>query len=59
MNSYQKRKQEIEYLRERVAKLEAMLLPAEVRQLDQDIINQLYTDRLRALCDDGLWNKST
>jgi len=40
MNSYQRRLQEIAYLKERVAQLEAMLPPSEVRQLDQDYINK-------------------
>ena len=40
MNSYQRRKQEISYLRERVAKLEALLPACEIRQLDQDDLNK-------------------
>lgn len=58
MNSYQRRKQEISYLRERIAKLEALLHPAEIRQIDQDILNKFYTDRLRKLCEDGMWNRA-
>ena len=40
MTSYQKRLQEIAYLKERVAQLEALLPPETVRQLDQDYINK-------------------
>ena len=40
MNSYQRRLQDIAYLKERVAQLEAMLSPERVIQLDQDYINK-------------------
>jgi len=46
MNSYQKRLQEIAYLKERVAQLEALLPPATVRQLDQDELNKRRTQAL-------------
>ena len=49
MNSYQRRLQEIAYLKERVAQLEAMLPPAEVRQLDQDYVNKRRTVSLMNL----------
>ena len=46
MTSYQRRLQEIKALKERVAQLEALLSPAEVRQLDQDYINKRRTQQM-------------
>ena len=49
MNSYQRRLQDIAYLKERVAQLEAMLPPDKVRQLDQDYVNKRRTVSLMNL----------
>ena len=46
MNSYQRRLQEIAYLKERVAQLEAMLPRHVVHQLDQDELNKRRTDAM-------------
>jgi len=50
MNSYQRRLQDIAYLKERVAQLESYLHPGMVKmlrnQLLNDKINKLYSDRI-------------
>ena len=54
MTSYQRRLQEIKALKERVAQLEALLSPAEVRQLDQDYINKRRSQALKTINIGGI-----
>ena len=49
MTSYHNRLQEIAYLKDRVAQLEALLPPEKVRQLDQDYVNKIRSKMIEGI----------